>query len=167
MQNLKDAVVAELRPALRIFLTAVAVVLTIVCANVTGLLLARGTGRRRAELATRVALGAGRGRLVRQILAECVVLTAAGGMAGAALGAFGVAMVKQLATIDTQGVFRIAIGANILPRASEVSVDLRLFAITLALAALTTMVFGILPALHLTRRRSSRDWRARCGHVET
>ncbi len=151
VQNLKDAVVAELRPALRIFLTAVAVVLTIVCANVTGLLLARGTGRRR-ELATRVAMGASRGRLVRQILAECVVLTAAGGMAGAALGAFGVAIVKQLATIDTQGVFRIAIGANILPRASEVSVDLRLFAITLALAALTTMVFGILPALHLTRR---------------
>ena len=149
-QNLKDDVVAALQPALRIFLSAVALVLTIVCANVTGLLLARGTGRRR-ELATRAALGASRGRLVRQMLAECLVLTAAGGVTGAALGALGVSLVKQLATTQAQGVFRIVLGANILPRANEVGVDVRLFAIALALAGATTMVFGILPALNLTR----------------
>jgi putative ABC transport system permease protein len=149
-QNLKDDVVAELKPALRIFLSAVALILTIVCANVTGLLLARGTGRRR-ELATRAALGASRGRLVRQMLAESLVLTVAGGVIGAALGALGVSLVKQLATVQAQGVFRIVLGANILPRANEVGVDVRLFAIALALAGATTMVFGILPALNLTR----------------
>lgn len=149
-QNLKDGVVATLRPALRIFLSAVAVVLMIVCANVANLLLARGTARRR-ELATRLALGASRGRLVRQILAECVVLALAGGVVGAALGAAGISLVKRLATIDAEGVFRIVFGANILPRANEVAIDLRLFGITFALAVITAFVFGLLPALHLSR----------------
>jgi putative ABC transport system permease protein len=149
-QNLKDGVVATLEPALRIFLSTVAVVLMIVCANVASLLLARGTARRR-ELALRLALGASRGRLVRQILAECVVLALAGGVIGAALGAAGIALVKRLATIDAEGVFRIVFGANILPRAHEVGIDLRLFGITSAIVVITTLMFGLLPALHLSR----------------
>jgi putative ABC transport system permease protein len=149
-QNLKDGVVASLEPALRIFLGTVAVVLMIVCANVASLLLARGTARRR-ELATRLALGASRGRLVRQILVECTVLALAGGVIGAALGAAGIALVKRLATIEAEGVFRIVFGANILPRANEVGIDLRLFGITCAIVVITTLVFGLLPALHLSR----------------
>jgi len=149
-QNLKQDVVATLEPALRIFVSAVAVVLLIVCGNVANLLLARGTARRR-ELATRLALGAGRAHLVRQILAECVVLAAAGGVFGAALGAVCISLVKRLATIDAQGVFRIVFGANILPRANEVGIDLRLFGITFAVAVFTMFAFGLLPALHLSR----------------
>jgi putative ABC transport system permease protein len=147
---LKDDIVQTLRPSLRIFLSAVAVVLTIVCANVANLLLARGTGRRR-ELATRLALGASRGRLIRQVLAECVVLAAAGAVVGAALGAAGVSLVKRLATVDAQGVFRIVFGSNILPRASEVGIDVRLFGVTLAISAVATLLFGLLPAVHLSR----------------
>ena len=148
--SLKDGIVAPLRPALRIFLGAVAAVLAIACANVASLLLARGTSRRR-ELATRLALGATRGRLARQVLAECAVLAAAGGLLGAAGGAAWVQLVKSLATIGTEGVFRIVLGSNILPRANEVGVDLRFFGIVFAFAAAATALFGLVPALHLSR----------------
>ena len=148
--SLKDGIVEPLRPALRIFLGAVAAVLAIACANVASLLLARGTARRR-ELATRLALGATRGRLARQVLAECAVLAAAGGILGAAVGAAWVQLVKSLATLDTQGVFRIVVGSNILPRANEVGLDLRFFGIVFAFAAVATALFGLVPALHLSR----------------
>ena len=135
---------------LRIFLGAVAVVLLIVCANVANLLLARGTARRR-ELATRLALGASRWQLVRQILAECAVLAAAGGAIGAALGGGGISRVKRLATVDAQGVFRIVFGQNLLPRANEIGIDVPLLGITFAVAVIAMFAFGLLPALHLSR----------------
>jgi putative ABC transport system permease protein len=142
--------VVGVRFVLRIFLGAVAVVLLIVCANVANLLLARGAARRR-ELATRLALGASRWQLVRQILAECAVLAAAGGAIGAALGAAGVSAIKWLTTVDAQGVFRIVFGENLLPRANEVGIHLPLFGITFAVAAVAMAAFGLLPALHLSR----------------
>jgi len=144
--------VGTVRSVLQIFLAAVAVVLLIVCANVANLLLARGTARRR-ELATRLALGASRWQLLRQILTECVVLATAGGILGTALGAAGVALVKQLATVEAQGVFRIVFGTNLLPRASEIGVDARLPAIAFAVSVLATFAFGLLPALRLSRAR--------------
>ena len=142
--------IATVKTVLQIFLAAVAVVLLIVCANVANLLLARGTARRR-ELATRLALGASRWQLLRQILTECVMLATAGGLIGMALGALGVSLVKRLATVEAQGVFRIVFGANILPRGGEIGVDARLAGIAFAVSLLATFAFGLLPALHLSR----------------
>ena len=122
VQGLKDEIVKELRPALRVLLAAVAVVLMIVCANVANLLLARGTARQR-EMAVRTAIGAGRGRIIRQMLTECLVLAMAGGAIGALLGAAGVSLVKQLATVDVPGIFRLDFGSTILPRGNEVGVN--------------------------------------------
>ena len=147
---LKDSVVGSLKPALRVLLTAVAVLLLIVCANVANLLLARGSARQR-EIAVRLAIGASRGRIVRQILAECAVLSLVGGVLGAAVGAAGVALVKSLATVQSDGIFRLVFGQTILPRANEVAADWRVLAIALTLAAVTSIVFGVLPALHLSR----------------
>ena len=147
---LQDQVVEPVRPALRVFLVAVVVVLLIVCANVANLLLARGASRSR-ELAVRLAIGAGRARLVRQIFTECLVLAAIGGSLGALLGAAGVRLVKQLATIDAQGVFRLSFGGDLLPRINEVGVDGRLLIIAVGLSIAASVIFGLLPALHLSR----------------
>lgn len=146
----KERFVREIRPALRVFLWAVGVVLLIVCANVANLMLARGTVRSR-EIAVRLAIGASRARIVRQILTECLVLSLSGALAGAALGAAGVGLVKQLATIDAQGVFRISFGGHLLPRIHEVGVNGRLLAIAIGLALISSVVFGLLPALQLSR----------------
>ena len=145
--------VEELRPALRVLLAAVAVVLLIVCANVANLLLARGTTRQR-EIAVRVAIGASRARVVQQVLTECLVLAAAGGALGAAVGAAGVALVKSLTAVDAPGIFRLGFGTSILPRGHEVGVDPKLFAIAFGIAAITSVVFGVLPALHMSRASS-------------
>ena len=147
---LHEEIVTTIRPALRVFLVAVAVVLLIVCANVANLLLARGASRSR-ELAVRLAIGAGRARLVRQILTECLVLALVGGALGAALGAAGVSLVKQLATIDAQGIFRLSFGGHLLPRIHEIGVDGRVLAIAIASAVASSVVFGLLPALYLSR----------------
>jgi putative ABC transport system permease protein len=150
LTRLHDEIVNPIRPALRVFLVAVAVVLLIVCANVANLLLARGTTRAR-ELAVRLAIGADRARLVRQILTECLVLAGIGGAVGAVLGAAGVQLVKRLATIDAQGVFRLSFGGDLLPRLNEVSVDGRVLMIAAGLSFAASIVFGVLPALHLSR----------------
>jgi putative ABC transport system permease protein len=149
-QSLKEQAVQDLRPALRVFLATVVVVLLIVCANVANLLLARGTARQR-EIAVRVAVGASRSRIARLAMAESLVLATAGGALGALVGAAGVTLVKQLATIEAPGIFRLVFGATLLPRANEVGVDLRVLGIAFGTAALASVVFGVLPALHLSR----------------
>jgi predicted permease len=162
VEPLKEMFVREIKPALRVFLWAVGVVLLIVCANVANLMLARGTVRSR-EMAVRLAIGASRVRLIRQILAECLVLSLAGGVAGAALAAAGVRLVKQLATIDAQGVFRISFGGHLLPRINEVGVDGRILMIAIGLAVISSVVFGLLPALHLSRVSQLQVMGARGG----
>jgi len=161
-QFVKERLVAPLRPALRVILSAVAVLLLIVCANTANLLLARGASRRR-EIAVRLAVGASRAQVFRQVLAECGVLAAAGGVFGALLGAGGVVLVRQLATVDAPGIFRLMFGANILPRANEVGVDWRLFGIAFSIAAITALTFGLLPALQLSRADHLRSMGSRGG----
>jgi putative ABC transport system permease protein len=160
--SLHDEIVEPVRPALRVFLVAVAVVLLIVCANVANLLLARGASRSR-ELAVRLAVGAGRSRLVRQIFTECLVLSAVGGACGAALGAAGVQLVKQLATIDAQGVLRLSFGGDLLPRINEVGVDGRVLTIAIGLSIACTVVFGLFPAWHLSRVSQLQAMGSRSG----
>ena len=150
VSSMKDDLVDPIRPALRVFLVAVAVVLLIVCANVANLLMARGTARAR-EIAVRLAIGASRARVMRQILTECLVLAGIGGVLGAALGAAGIGMIKQLATINAQGVFRIVFGGNLLPRLQEVAIDERVLLTAFALSAVASVLFGVLPAWQLSR----------------
>ena len=161
-QSLKERLVARLRPALRVILAAVVVLLLIVCANAANLLLARGASRRR-EVAVRIAVGASRMQVFRQVLLECAVLAGAGGLLGAFIGASGVVMVRRLATVNAPGIFRLMFGVNILPRANEVSVDWRLFAIAFAIAAMTAFTFGLLPALQLSRANHLRSMGTRGG----
>lgn len=162
VSSVKDDLVEPIRPALRVFLVAVAVVLLIVCANVANLLMARGTARAR-EIAVRLAIGASRQRVMRQILTECLVLAGIGGALGAALGAAGVSLIKQLATINAQGVFRIVFGGNLLPRLEEVSVDGRVLLIALALSVIASLLFGVLPAWQLSRVSQLQALGARAG----
>ncbi len=162
VQGLKDQIVKELQPALRVLLAAVAVVLMIVCANVANLLLARGTVRQR-EMAVRTAIGAGRGRLIRQMLTECLVLAMAGGAIGVLLGAAGISLVKQLATVDVPGIFRLAFGSTILPRGNEVGVNFSVFGIAFGIAAIACVVFGLLPALQVSRTNHVEAIGARNG----
>jgi putative ABC transport system permease protein len=153
VERLKDQAVQAMRPALRLLLIAVFVVLTIVCANVANLLLARGTARQR-EMAVRRGLGASRGRLARQILTECLVLACVGGALGALFAVAGVSLVKRLASVDAPGIFRFAFAASVLPRGNEVGVNLRMLGMTCGLTALASLASGFLPAFHLSRAES-------------
>ena len=136
---LADVIVGDVRTPLLMLLGAVAFVLLVACANVANLLLARASARQ-AELAVRAALGAGRGRLLRQLLAEAVVL----GTGGAVLG-LAIAFAATRALVAAQP-------ADI-PRLSDVGVDRAVVIFTFALAIVTSLAFGILPALQLTGTR--------------
>ena len=129
---LQEALVGEYRPALLALTAAVALVLLIACSNVAGLLLARGVTRRR-ELALRAALGAGRGRVVRQLLTESAVLGVGGGAAGLAAATVVLRAVPALVPGDVA-------------RLDEVGVDGVVLAFTLGLSVLVGLVFGAAPA---------------------
>jgi putative ABC transport system permease protein len=148
----QDQMVAGVRPALRMLVLSVAVVLLIVCANVGNLLLTRGL-RRHQEIGLRRALGATRFRVVRQLLTESIVLSVAGGVAGAAFAYVAVSFVRAAGVIEVPARFRFALGRlgeTILPRVNEITVDpgALLFASTLSLV--TGVVFGLVPAVQLS-----------------
>ena len=130
---LHDQVVGGMRTGLAILLGAVVFVLLIACANLATMLLARASARER-EMAIRVALGAGRWRLLRQMLGESVLLALAGAFAGSLLSIWGLELLKQ-------------IGARTIPRLAEANVDLAVLVATAIVAIGTGILFGLIPGL--------------------
>jgi putative ABC transport system permease protein len=133
--RLGDQMVGEIRPALLTLTGAVVLVLLVACVNVASLVLARSAARRR-EVGMRAALGAGRGRLVRQMLTESLVLAAAGGVAG-----LGVAAVLHRGLILTVG------EGVAIPRLDQVTLDWRVLLFTVVVTMVTAVAFGLIPAL--------------------
>ncbi len=141
VQTIQEALVAEYRSSLWLLLAAVGMVLLISCANVANLLLARAIGRRR-EIAIRAALGAGRGRIIRQLLTESFLLSAAGAVLGTALG---YAAIRALLLVNTAGLPRVGEGGGL------VSLDWRVLLFTAILTVFTSILFGLVPALQVSR----------------
>ena len=137
LTDMRESAVGRIRPAMLTLSAAVGFVLLIACVNIANLLLSRSAARKR-EIGVRAAMGAGRWRLIRQLLTESVLLAAAGAVVGLGLAWAGT---RALVTLTP----------NILPRASEIAVDLRAVAFTAAIAVFTGLLFGIAPALHMVR----------------
>ena len=142
----EQLLVQNVRPALRMLLGAVLLVLLIACANVANLLLARGVGRQK-EIALRFALGAGRGRIFRQLLIESVVLACVSGAAGLLVAVWGVSLLSTAS-------------AAALPRAQNIGLAWPVALFALGLSILTGLVFGLVPAVQAMRsdvRRSLNE----------
>ncbi|MEK6301926.1 MAG: ABC transporter permease [Acidobacteriota bacterium] len=134
---LAEQVTGNVRPALLVLMSAVALVLLIACANIANLMLARASARQR-EFAIRTALGASRARIVRQLLTEALLLSLTSAILGALLSLWGVKAMLAL------------FGEN-LPRVHEISVDFRVLGFAVATALLTSVLFGLTPALQASK----------------
>jgi predicted permease len=154
---MEEQITGDARPALLILLGAVGLVLLIACANVANLLLARAASRQR-EIGIRSAIGAGRGRIVRQLLTESVLLSLTGGVLGLALGSWGVRALLALAPGD-------------LPRIQEMAaipaLDPWVAGFTASLAVVTGLLFGVFPAIQLSRVQLSSSVRHSSEHAGT
>ena len=139
--TLQESLVRQARPTLLVALGAVGFVLLIACANVANLLLIRATGRRK-ELAVRTALGAGRWRIMRQLLTESLMLSFAGGALGLLAGYAGM---RWLLTVNTAGLPRLGQGGSLL------GMDWRVVVFTIGLSVVTGILFGLIPALVASR----------------
>ncbi len=146
VEPLARAVAGDAGRPLALLVGAVAVVLLIACVNVASLVLARGA-RRRREIAVRVALGASRWRIVRQLMAENLLLAIGGGLGGV-----------LVAWAAVQGVVRLDPGA--VPRLPDVRIDERALACTVAVTGISALVFGLLPALRSTALNPAVELRA-------
>jgi predicted permease len=139
--SLQEQMVGDARTSLWVLMGAVGFVLLIACANVANLMLVRATGRKR-ELATRAALGAGRGQIVRQLLTESLALALTGGVLGLVLGAVGVRLLLAVAPGDIP-----RIGEN----GAAVTPDWHVLLFTLGVSVLTGILFGLAPAISASR----------------
>ena len=137
LKGLQESVVGRIRPLVLTLMAAVGFVLLIACVNLANLLLSRSAARRR-EIGIRNALGAGRWRLVRQLLTESVLLSSIGAALGLALAWAGARLL-------------VNVNANILPRAKEISLDATVVLFTIAVAGLTGVLFGLAPAFHMAK----------------
>jgi len=142
VEPLRDSLVGQVKPSLIALLGAVTLLLAVACANVANLLLARHTVRRR-EFAVRGALGASRPRMLRQLLTESLVLGMAGGVLGIALASLAVSGLVALAPRE-------------MTRSLQVSFDLRILIVAVAISLLTSVVFGLAPALIASRGNINR-----------
>jgi putative ABC transport system permease protein len=147
INSLQDEVTSGVRPALLAVLGAVVLVLLIACVNVTNLLLARGA-QRQGELAMRAALGAGRTRLIRQLVTESLLLAVLGGGLGMVVAEFGVGAL-------------VALSPPALPRLDAIRVDTAAFAFAVAVSALVGLLVGLIPSL----QAASSDLWARMNHT--
>lgn len=136
-ENLQRSLVGDVRATLLTMFGAVTFVLLIACANVANLLLVRAAGRE-TEIAVRTALGAGRGRIIRQLVTESILLSVAGAMIGGALAAWIVDAI-------------VAFGPKGLPRLDNIAIDGRVLAFSVTIAIATGLLFGLVPAFHAAR----------------
>jgi len=137
VEPLRDSMLGQAKPALLVLVGAVVMLLAVACANVANLLLARCSARRR-EMAVRASLGAGRARVVRQLLTESVLLALAGGVAGVALARWAVKVLVAMAPAD-------------LAKSAEVHFDLRILLFAIGISIATGVLFGLAPALVSSR----------------
>ena len=157
VQPLQDAIVSDVKSSLLVLIAAVSFVLLIACANVANLLLVRATTRRR-EIAIRAAIGAGRGRIIRQLLTESVLLSIAGGLLGLVLG---VIAVRGLLAINPGNIPRIG------EDGSAVTLDWRVLAFTAVVSIVTGILFGLIPAFQAARTDLSSTLKESGGRTGT
>ena len=157
VEPLREVLVRGVRTLLWVLLGAVGFVLLIACANVANLLLARATVRKR-EIAIRASVGAGRGRIVRQLLTESVVLSMTGGILGLGIGFLGI---RTILSVNPGNIPRVGL------QGASVSLDWRVMLFTIGLAFVTGIVFGLVPALQAARTDLSSTIKESTGRSGT